>query len=70
MADDEMVGGHEFQQTPGDSGRQGSLACYSPWGHKELDMTDRMKNKHHFIFNNIIRIINYQFARYIAYLTV
>ena len=24
--------GHEFEQTPGDSGGQGSLACCSPWG--------------------------------------
>jgi len=23
----------------GDSGRQWSLACYSPWGYKESDMT-------------------------------
>ena len=23
----------------GHSERQGSLACYSPWGHKELDTT-------------------------------
>ena len=23
---------HEFQQTPGDSEEQGSLACCSPWG--------------------------------------
>ena len=44
--EDEMVGwhhrlnGHEFEQTPGDSEGQGSLVCYSPWGHKELDMTD------------------------------
>ena len=30
---------HEFEQTPGDSEEQGSLACCSPWGHKELDMT-------------------------------
>ena len=30
---------HEFEQTPGDSGEQKSLACCSPWGHKELDMT-------------------------------
>ena len=29
----------EFEQTPGDSERPGSLVCYSPWGHKELDMT-------------------------------
>ena len=31
--------GHEFEQTSGDSEGQGSLACYSPWGCKELDMT-------------------------------
>ena len=44
-AEDEMLGwlhqlnGHEFEQTPGDSGGQGSLACCSSWGCKELDMT-------------------------------
>ena len=26
---------HEFEQTLGDSEGQGSLACCSPWGHKE-----------------------------------
>ena len=26
-------------QTPGDSEGQGSLACCSPWGRKEADMT-------------------------------
>ena len=30
---------HEFQQTPGDSGGQGCLACCRPWGLKELGMT-------------------------------
>ena len=40
--EDEMVrwhhrlNGHEFEQTPGDGEGQGSLACCSPWGHKEL----------------------------------
>ena len=24
--------GHEFEQTLGDTGRQGNLACCSPWG--------------------------------------
>ena len=43
--EDEMVGwhhrlnGHEFEQTPGDGEGQGSLACCSPWGCKEWDMT-------------------------------
>ena len=43
---DEMVGwyhqlnGHEFEQAPGVDDGQGGLACYSPWGRKELDMTN------------------------------
>ena len=43
--EDEMLGGHhqlngyEFEQTPGGGEGQGSLACCSQWGHKELDMT-------------------------------
>ena len=43
MTEDEMVGwqhqlnGHEFEQIVGDSERQGSLACCSPWGHKQSD---------------------------------
>ena len=32
----------EFGQTPGNGDEQGSLACYSPWGHKELDMTEQL----------------------------
>ena len=32
--------GHEFEQTPGDSEGQGSLACCSSLGRKELDMTE------------------------------
>ena len=31
--------GHEFEQTSGDSRGQRSLACYSPWGCKELNAT-------------------------------
>ena len=29
-----------FEQTPGDSGGQGSLASCSLWGCKDLDMTE------------------------------
>ena len=45
MTEDEMVGwhhqldGHEFEQAQGVGDEQGSLACYSPWGHKESDTT-------------------------------
>ena len=43
--EDEMVGwhhwlsAHEFEQTLGDSGGQGSLVCCSSWGHKESGTT-------------------------------
>ena len=39
------LNGHEFEQTLGDSGGQGSLECCSPWCHKELDMTEQLNNK-------------------------
>ena len=45
----EMVGwhhrldGHRFEQALGVGDGQGSLVCCSPWGHKELDTTKRLK---------------------------
>ena len=48
--EDEMVGwhhrlnGHEFEQAPGYSEGQGGLACFSPWGHKESDMTEQLNS--------------------------
>jgi len=32
------------EKIPGDSEGQGSLACHSPWGHRESDMTEQLKN--------------------------
>ena len=29
-----QLSGHKFEQTPGDVGEKGSLACCSPWGHR------------------------------------
>ena len=46
MTEDEVIGWHhrlsgqEFEQTPGDSEGQGSLACGNPWGHR----TERLSN--------------------------
>ena len=46
--EDEMVGwhhrldGHEFEQDLGVGDGQGSLACCSPWDHKESDVTERL----------------------------
>ena len=39
------LSGHEFEQTPGDSEGQGSLACCSPWGHKESHTTEPLNDK-------------------------
>ena len=50
MTEDEMVewhhrlNAHEFEQTLGDREGQGSLACCSPRGHKELDTTECLNN--------------------------
>ena len=46
MTEDEMVGwphhvdAHEFEQVPGVGEGQRGLVSYSPWGCKELDMTE------------------------------
>ena len=34
-----QLNGHEFEQTPGDSEGQGSLACHSPWGLQESELS-------------------------------
>ena len=47
MTEDEVVwwhqrlNGHEYEQTAGDSEGQGTVACFSPWGRKESDMTEQ-----------------------------
>ena len=35
-----LINGREFEQAPRDSEGQGSLACCSPWGHKESNTTE------------------------------
>ena len=51
MTEDGMVGwhhrldGHASEQAPGVGDGQGGLACCSPWGHKELDPTERVNSK-------------------------
>ena len=47
-AEDELVGWYhqlnacKFEQALGVGDGHGSLVCCSPWGHKELDMTERL----------------------------
>ena len=49
--EDQMVGWHprldrhEFEEAPRVGDGQGSLACCSPWGHKELYTTEQLSNK-------------------------
>ena len=46
MTEDEIVGWHhrlngpEFEQALGVGDGQGSLVCFSPWGHKVSDTTE------------------------------
>ena len=48
MTEDKMVGWHHqlngygFGCTLGVGNGQGGLVCYSPWGCKELDMTEQL----------------------------
>ena len=50
MTEDEMVEwhhqlhGHDYEQAPGIVHGQESLMCCSPWGCKESDMTEQLKN--------------------------
>ena len=55
------LNGHVFEQALGDGEGQGRLAYCSPWGRKELDMTEPLKsnsmctviceNDYFFLFN-------------------
>ena len=69
--EDEMVGwhhrldGHESEQALGVGDGQGGLACFSPWGSKESDTTERLnwtyignsQVKLGFLFNSSLNII-------------
>ena len=37
-----QLNGHEFEQALEVGDGQGGLECCSPWGHKQLDMTERL----------------------------
>ena len=72
VSEDEMAGWHhwcnehELEQTSGDSEGQGGLACCSPWGLKELDMTGCLNNNNnnlnlpHFLVSKVSPIFFFQ----------
>ena len=55
--EDEMIGwhhqcdGHEFEQAPEVGDGQGGLACCSPWGGRESDVTERLNWTDDFLTN-------------------
>ena len=60
MTEDEMVGWHhwldvhEFEQVLGVGDGHGSLACYGPLDHKELDMTEQLNWLSSYLLNQIL----------------
>ena len=65
MTENEMVGwhhhlaGHEFEQAPGGGDGPGNLACCSPWGRKDSDMTEQL--------NWCITLTPHQKTRFVCY---
>ena len=65
MTENEMVGwhhqlnGHEFEQALGVSEGQESLACCSPWGCEESDMTEELNKYDNWKSIRIIQLRNY-----------
>ena len=63
MTEEEMVewhhrlNGHKFEQAVGVGDGQGSLACCSPWGRKESDMTERMNDNKTFSFMRTLHTV-------------
>ena len=45
LTEPHWLSGYEFEQTPGDSEGQRSLACCGPWGRKELGMTEQQQQR-------------------------
>ena len=54
------LNGHEVEQTWGDSEGQGSLACYSSWGCKEMDATQQLKHNNIVTVSRMLRTVIYE----------
>ena len=67
LTEDEMVwwhhwlDGHDCEQTPGVGDGQVSLACCSPWGLKESDMTEQLNWTD--LVMSICRVVSFVFGR-------
>ena len=59
------LNGHEFEQIAGDNEGQGSLACCSPWGHKESDMTEQLNSSKFQYAALVLNIFSVTLRRYV-----
>ena len=65
MTEDKTIGwhhqldGHEFEQALGVSDGQGSLACCSPWVHKESDTTEQLNRTEGLMMNTFHGLIGH-----------
>ena len=50
---------HEFEKAPGNGEGQESLACCSPWGCKESDMTEKLNKNNNILHLNSERKIEH-----------
>ena len=55
-----QLNGHQFEQTTGDGEGQGSLACFSPGGGKELDTTEWLNNNQIAFHSGCVNIYSHQ----------
>ena len=44
---------HEFELAPADGEGQGRLACCSPWGCKELDITEQLNSNKSIVIKTV-----------------
>ena len=51
---DVQLNGYEFEQAFGEGKGQGGLACWSSWGRKELDTTERLKNSNNWYIYHLL----------------
>ena len=53
------LNGHESEQDPGDGEGQGRLVRCSPWGHKELYMTEELNNNNNNLQCNLTSLFSH-----------
>ena len=55
----QQLNGQESEQAPGGGDGRGGLACHSPWGREESDVTKRLNNS-----NNTLPVLTFHMIPY------